>query len=64
MEIERGMTFRDLGNTKHYIANVFLEGDEEVITYRYWLKTRKRWIFKTEFKVLFLIQFNYGWKWE
>jgi hypothetical protein len=43
---------------------VFNEGEEEVVTYRYWLKHKKRWKFETDFKELFLIAFDYGWKWE
>ena len=64
MEIKRGKIFRDLDGTKCYIANVFNEGDEEVVTYRYWLKNRQRWRFETEFKELFLIKLKYGWEWE
>ena len=64
MEIKRGMIFRDLQGTKCVIANTFMEGENEVVTYRYWLKHKKRWVFKTDFTRLFLIAFDYGWKWE
>lgn len=63
-EIKRGMIFRDTERHKCYIANVFNEGDNEVVTYRYWRKFKLRWIFKTEFKEIFLIGFEYSWKWE
>ena len=58
------MVFRNLQGTKFHIANVFNEGEKEVVTYKYWLKHKKRWEFKTEFKELFLISFDYGWEWE
>lgn len=68
MEAKRGMIFRNLEGTKCVVANVFKEGDsddsDEVVTYRYWIKHKKRWRFETNFKVIFLIAFNYGWKWE
>ena len=64
MEIKRGMIFRNINGVKCYVANVFNEGEEEIVTYRYWLKHKKRWVFKTDFKELFLIAFDYGWKWE
>jgi len=64
MEIKRGMIFRDIRGNKCYVANVFNEGKEEVVTYRYWIKSRKRWTFETNFKDLFLIAFDYGWYWE
>ena len=64
MEIKRGMIFRNLQGTKCHIANVFKEGDEEVVTYRYWISHKKRWCFVTDFKELFLIAFDYGWKWD
>ena len=62
--IKRGMTFRNLQKVKCHIANVFNEGEEEVVTYRWWSKRSKRWVFETDFKDLFLIAFDYGWKWE
>ena len=58
------MIFRNLEGTKCYVVNVFKEGENEVVTYRYWMKRRKRWRFETDFKDLFLIAFDYGWKWE
>lgn len=64
MEIKRGMVFRDIRGTKCYIANVFMEGETEVVTYRFWVRNSKRWVFKTEFKDLFLIAFDYGAIWE
>ncbi len=64
MELKRGVNFRNIRGTKCYIANVFNEGDHKVVTYRYWLKHKQRWKFETEFKELFLIGFDYGWKWE
>lgn len=63
MEIKRGMTFRDLQGKKCVIANVFLEGDLEVVTYRYWSKRKQTWFFETDFMDIFLIAFDYGWKW-
>lgn len=63
-KIKRGQVFRDLDGTKCYVANVFLEGKEEIVTYRYWVKHKQRWRFKTEFVGIFLIAFDYGWKWE
>ena len=64
MKIERGMTFRCPRGIKYVIANTFMEKDDEVVTYRHWIKHKKRWEFVTEFKSLFLIGFDYGWKWE
>lgn len=58
------MVFRNLDGTKCYIANVFMEGENEIVTYRYWVKGRQKWRFETDFKRIFLLAFNYGWKWE
>lgn len=58
------MIFRDLDGKKCVIVNTFMEGKEQVVTYRYWLKLKRRWVFKTDFTRLFIIAFDYGWRWE
>lgn len=63
-EIKRGMVFRDTERRKCYVANIFSEGENEVLTYRYWNRYGKCWIFKTQWKQNFLIGFEYSWKWE
>lgn len=64
MEIKRGMRFTDRLGKKYVVANVFKEGENEVVTYRYYRKYSPRWIFETEFKALLLMSFDYGlFKW-
>ena len=64
MEIKIGATFRDVNGTKCHVVNTFNECEEEVITYKYWVKSKQRWVFKTDFTELFLIAFRYGWEWD
>lgn len=63
-EIKRGMIFRNATGLKCHVANVFNEGDLEVVTYRFWVKHKSYWVFKTDFKEIFLIGFEYNWEWE
>ena len=64
MEIKSGMVFRDPKGDKFIVVNTFIEKGKKVITYKYWLKHKRRWIFKTDFEYLFIISFDYGWKWD
>lgn len=64
MELKKGMVFRNLEGTKCVIANTFMEGERQVVTYKYYIQHQKRWVFKTKFSDLFLRAFNRGWKWE
>jgi hypothetical protein len=64
IEIKRGMVFR----TKHQgtrcvVANVFFEGEQKVITWRYWSVRKQRWYFETDWEKLFVIGFDYGDVW-
>ncbi len=64
MEITVGMVFHRLDGKKCTVSNVFKFRGKEVITYRYWLKRKQIWVFESDFKHLFLIAFDYGWKWD
>lgn len=61
IDIKAGMVFRN--NTyerKCTIVNVFFDGDEEVITWKYWSVRKQRWYYETMQKRLFIIGFDYG----
>jgi len=64
MELKRGLIFRNLTGVKCYVANVFKEGDNDIVTFRYWNKYRKKWVFVTEFEGDFIIRFEGGAKWQ
>jgi len=64
MELKVGMTFRNLEKTKCVVVNIFNDGPYEVVTYKYWVRRKRQWIFKTDYTHLFLIAFEYGWKWQ
>ena len=56
--IEQGMTFRDHYGKLCHVAQVFTEFGQEVITYRYWHRSKHRWAYKTMRKDLFLFDFR------
>lgn len=59
MNIEVGTKFKYRGVT-HVVCNIFIDGKEEVVTYRYWSKSKRRHFYDTDFKELFLIGFEVG----
>ena len=52
-KIKVGFIFYDREKTfkrkKYLIVNIFEDGSESVVTYRFWSKTKKRYFYKTEF---------------
>ena len=59
-----GKSFYNRFGRKCHIVNIFLDGDKEVITYKYWLKHRRWWIYESMPLRLFKIDFEFGgFKW-
>ncbi len=61
--IEVGKKFYNPQSVKNHVVRIFLDDDCEIIVYKYWSKKRQGWIYKSDELDLFLIGFDYGWKW-
>lgn len=53
-----GKTFYDFDGKKCTVANIFTDGKNEVVTYKYWSKRWRSWKYVSEKKNLFLIVFE------
>ncbi len=62
-EIKAGDIFYDRNKKKNHIVNVFKDGEDEIVTYKYYVKRKQRWYYESDYKNLFLIGFDYGDKW-
>ena len=60
MKIEAGMIFIDTYNRPHYVVNVFMDGDHEIVTHRYYSELHGKSMYVTNLKVLFLMGFDHG----
>lgn len=61
--IQIGDKFYDHYRKKYHIVNIFKDGGEEIVTYKFWVKRKKRWYYESDYKRLFVIRFDYGWEW-
>lgn len=61
--VKIGDQFYDLNKTKHHIVNVFKDGKYEIVTYKFWSKRKQRWYYESDYLRLFMIAFDYGFKW-
>ena len=64
MDITVGKKFRNSKGTKCHVVNIFNDNGKTIITYKYWMKRKKIWVYETDFLYLFLIGFEYGWEWD
>ena len=62
-DIKIGDKYYNYQKIKHHVVNIFSDDGEEIITYKFWSKRKKQWCYKSDYKVLFLIQFKYGAEW-
>ena len=61
--IQIGDKYYDHNKRKHHIVNIFKDGEEEIITYKFWVKRKQRWYYESDYKRLLLIGFKYGLEW-
>ena len=63
IEIKAGDKFYNVRGEKCHVINLFFDDNYQVIVYRRWNNHSKSWVLIADYVDLFLIAFDYGWKW-
>lgn len=58
-----GKKFRNIKGELCHVVNEFIDDNDIVITYKKWSKQSQYWNYYSDYKEIFMVQFEYGAKW-